>query len=483
MNRKAAIVGGGVIGGGWAARFLLNGWDVSVADPDPEAARKIDAVLDRARRMLPMLYERAMPGEGRLTITDDLEGAVDGAAWVQESVPERIEIKRAVFSRIAAAVAPGVPVGSSTSGYKPSDLAEGLGAPGAQVMVAHPFVPVYLLPLVEVVGHPGSDPAVLDQAETVLRAIGMAPLRIRAEIDAHVADRFLEGVWREALWLVRDGIATTEEIDDAIRLGFGLRWAQMGLFETYRLGGGEGGMAQFVAQFAPALEWPWSRLTDVPTLDAELSAKIASQSDAQSGHLDPDQLARLRDDNLVSILRALKARGSAAGAVLATHEESLPDPATAEQAEGAPLITLERTVPIDWTDYNGHMNESRYGQVFSDAADGVMRRIGADAAYIADGLSYFTADIRIRFLAELHAGARIRVESQVLEGKGKKLRLFHRLLDAEGAEAATAEQFLLHVSLETRRSCVPREDVAARLEALAAAHAQLLAPDPAARLP
>ena len=117
----------------------------------------------------------------------------------------------------------------------------------------------------------------------VLSQLGMHPLRVRKEIDAHIADRLLEAVWREGLWLINDGIATTQEIDDAIRYGFGLRWAQMGMFETYRIAGGEAGMAHFIEQFGPALEWPWTKLMNVPDLTDELINKIASQSDQQSG--------------------------------------------------------------------------------------------------------------------------------------------------------------------------------------------------------
>ena len=113
----------------------------------------------------------------------------------------------------------------------------------------------------------------------------MKPVILRAEIDAHIGDRLLEAVWREALWLVRDGIATTQDIDQIITHGFGLRWAQMGLFETYRMAGGEAGMSHFLAQFGPALAWPWTKLMDVPDLDDALIDKIVSQSDEQSGHL------------------------------------------------------------------------------------------------------------------------------------------------------------------------------------------------------
>lgn len=315
--RKAAVIGGGVIGGGWVARFLLNGWDVAVFDPDPDAERKVKEVLANARRALPLLYDKALPSEGRLGFHSELASAVGGAVWIQESVPERLDLKHKVYSDITGYAGPDALICSSTSGFKPSELA----AQGARVIVAHPFNPVYLLPLVELVG----EAADCAHAAETLRTVGMHPLTVRKEIAAHIADRLLEAVWRESLWLVKDGIATTEEIDEAIRMGFGLRWAQMGLFETYRIAGGEAGMKHFMAQFGPALQWPWTKLMDVPELSDELIDLIVSQSDAQSGHLSIRELERLRDDNLVGIMRALKASGSGAGGTINAHEASLPD--------------------------------------------------------------------------------------------------------------------------------------------------------------
>jgi len=312
MTGRAAIVGGGVIGGGWAARFLLNGWDVTVHDPDPEARRKIEAVLDNARASLPALYDRALPGEGRLSFSDDLAQAVAGADWVQESAPERLEVKHAIHADLARAAPSTAVIGSSTSGYTPTAL----NAKGARAIVAHPFNPVYLLPLVELVG----EPEATARAAEILTGIGMFPLTLRREIDAHIADRLLEAVWRESLWLIADGVATTEEIDEAIRMGFGLRWAQMGLFETYRIAGGEAGMRHFLAQFGPALHWPWTKLTDVPDLTDALIDRIVTQSDAQSGHLSVRDLERRRDANLIAMMRALKGTGQGAGAVLRDHE-------------------------------------------------------------------------------------------------------------------------------------------------------------------
>lgn len=319
---KVAIIGGGVIGGGWAARFLLNGHDVAVYDPAPNSADAVHHVLANARIALDALYDGALPGEGDLLFCDSLEEACADAAWIQESVPERLDLKHAVLGAIVEAAPATAIIGSSTSGFTPTALHEKLSDP-SRVIVAHPFNPVYLLPLVELVGGEATAPDTLQKAKVMLAAIGMKPLVVRKEIDAHIADRLLEAVWRESLWLVKDGVATTEEIDDAIRYGFGLRWAQMGLFETYRIAGGEAGMAHFLAQFGPALQWPWTKLMDVPELDDALIETISSQSDAQANGRSIADLVAQRDGNLVAILKALAARDDAAGALLNAHRREL----------------------------------------------------------------------------------------------------------------------------------------------------------------
>ena len=459
---KAAIIGGGVIGGGWAARFLLMGWDVAVYDPAPGARESVEAVLRAARQALPMLYERALPPEGRISFEETIAEACADADHVQESVPERLDLKHRVLAEIDAATPAGVPVGSSTSGFKPSELREGLEN-GGRVFVAHPFVPVYLLPLIEIVGVDG-DAAALARLQATIAEIGQYPLTIGKEIDAHIADRFLEAVWREALWLVRDDIATTGEIDEAIRMGFGLRWAQKGMFETYRIAGGKGGMAHFLAQFGPALKWPWTKLMDVPDLDDALVAKIAAQSDAQAGDRDIATIEGERDRNLVAILRALKGQGDAAGRVILDHEATF-GPVF---EDGETLVTLRRTVPHDWTDYNGHMNESRYGQVWSDASDSLLTAVGTGPGNLDRG-SWFTVETHTRFLAETHAGEAITCETRVGYEGGKALTLEHEM--KRGAETvATCTQVLLFVSMETRRSAVPPDDIADALRGVAARH-------------
>jgi len=312
---RAAIIGAGVIGRGWACRFLLHGWDVVVYDQDPATPGQLNKTLQQATQALHALYAPSLPGSGTLSYAESIATAVIGADWVQESLPESIELKQAVLRDIAPYLGQDVPLASSTSGYKPTALAAGLEC-APQLLVCHPFNPVYLLPAVEVVGSESTRADVLTDAMSVLRHLGMFPVEVRREIDAHVADRLLEALWREALWLIKDGVATTEEIDDIMRHGFGLRWAQMGLFETYRIGGGEAGMHHFLEQFGPALAWPWSKLTDVPVMDAALIDKIARQSDAQSGHLSISELEQQRDENLVALMRALRSTNQGAGRLI-----------------------------------------------------------------------------------------------------------------------------------------------------------------------
>ena len=476
MTRKAAIIGGGVIGGGWAARFLLNGWDVAVFDPDPEAPRKLGEVIGNARASLPALSDGPMPTEGRLTFVGTITEAVQGADYIQESVSERLDLKHRVFAQIQQA-SHGVPIGSSTSGFKPSQLQESAADP-ATIFVAHPFNPVYLLPLAEIVPSAASDPALIERAKETLREIGMFPLHIRKEIDAHIADRFLEAVWREALWLVKDGVATTEEIDEAIRMGFGLRWGQMGLFETYRVAGGEAGMKHFMAQFGPCLQWPWTKLTDVPEFNDALVDLIAGQSDAQSGHHTIRELERIRDQNLIGFLRVLKERNWGAGKVLLDHDARRRQAQPAPQ--GAPLEMARMTVLPGWIDYNGHMTESRYLFAGSETSDAFLRQIGADIAYVGTGYSYYTAETHIRHLGEAKLGDALTGSLQVLHADDKRLHTFVSIL-RDGQPVATLEQMMLHVDMAAGKTCAAPQAILDRLLPIASAHASLPRPEGAGR--
>ncbi len=482
---KIAIIGGGVIGGGWAARFALAGHDVSVFDPDPEAERKIGEVYANAEAATRRLYVAPLPAPGTIHFAASIAEAVEGVGWVQESVSERLDLKHSVYAEIQETLHPEAVIGSSTSGFKPSELQQGSKDPG-QILVAHPFNPVYLLPLVEIVGGPKGDPRAVAWAKKLLSGVGMHPLLVRQEIDAHIADRFLEAVWREALWLVKDGVATTEEIDDAIRFGFGLRWAQMGLFETYRVAGGEAGMRHFMAQFGPALKWPWTKLMDVPEFTDELVDLIAGQSDAQSGAYSIRELERIRDDNLVGILQALKAKPWGAGETVAHHEKRLRELSFAgmsvEHDLSAPLPLHSATVLPDWVDYNGHMTEFRYLHVFGDATDAFLTYLGMDADYMAGGRSIYTVETHLRHVAEVREGRPLAITTQLLGNDEKRIRIAHIMREGESGEVlATAEHMLLSVNTAESRACPLAAPVTERLAKIAEGHGALEAPDFAGR--
>jgi carnitine 3-dehydrogenase len=321
--QRIGLVGGGVIGAGWAARFLLNGHDTAIFDPDPEIGRKLDAVIGNARRAQAKLFPGLSPPEGRLTIAASVEEAVAGADFVQESLPEREDLKQTVLAAIDRATRPQIVIASSTSGLLPTRLQASMAHP-ERFVVGHPFNPVYLLPLVEVCGGDRTSEAAKQSAIQLYSAVGMRPLHVRKEIDGFIADRLLEALWREALWLVKDGIATTEEIDDAIRFGAGLRWSFMGTFLIYRMAGGEAGMRHFLAQFGPALKLPWTKL-EAPELTDELIDRVSAQSDAQAAGASIRDLELRRDDCLVAVLSALRANDFGAGAVVGDHERRLHD--------------------------------------------------------------------------------------------------------------------------------------------------------------
>ncbi|MDX6631824.1 MAG: carnitine 3-dehydrogenase [Gaiellales bacterium] len=483
--RTVGLLGGGVIGGGWAARFLLAGTDVLLYDPDPEAERKLGEMLELARRALDRLSAVPLPRAGSLTVVPTPAAAAEGVELVQESAPERAELKQSLLAEVCAAAGPDVLIASSTSGLRPTALAAAMGRP-ERFLVAHPFNPVYLLPLVELCGGERTSPETIERAEDLYRSLGMAPLVVRKEIDGFVADRMLEALWREALWLVNDGVATAAEVDDAIRLGAGLRWSFMGTFLTYRIAGGEAGMRHFMAQFGPALKWPWTKLMDVPELTDELLDTIVAQSDEQAEGRSVRELEQQRDDCLVSVLQALRARDIGAGAVLARHEREFADSRPSRTLSAGddlsqPLALHSAVVAPDWVDYNGHAHESRYLQVFGDASDALFAFLGIDAEYLAAG-SYFTVESHLSHLREALLDDRLSVTTQVLDYDARRLHAFHSLSrEGDGALLATAEQLFLHVDTVARRAAPAGAAVLERVRTIADAHAALPRPERAGR--
>jgi carnitine 3-dehydrogenase len=484
--QQVGLLGGGVIGGGWAARFLLHGVDVRLYDPDPDAERKVARMLANARAAWQSLTLMPLPDEGRLTIVRTPEAAVEGSDFVQESAPEREDVKRALFAQAARAAAPDTVFASSTSGLLPSRLQLDMDRP-EMLVVGHPFNPVYLLPLVEVCGGEKTSAQTIVRAQEVYQSVGMSPLHVRNEVPGFIADRLMEAMWREALWMVNDGVATASEIDDAISLAAGLRWSIMGTFLVYRIAGGEAGMRHFMAQFGPSLKWPWSKLTDVPELTEELLDRIAEQSDAEAGGRTIDELERYRDECLVAVLQGLRSHHAGAGAVLAEHERALFDLAHPRvMADGDDLsrpLRLHRTrVPAAWVDYNGHMTESRYLEVMSEATDAVLRYVGVDGEYLRTTGAYFTAESHVSFLDEVHAEDVVEVTSQVLAADDRRLHVHHRLVRPGTDDAlAESETMLVHVDKATGRTGPAAPQVLRRVERLAAAHASLPKPERAGR--
>jgi carnitine 3-dehydrogenase len=480
---RVALVGGGVIGGGWAGRLVETGLDAVVFDPHPEAERRVREVLENAERAWARLV--LVPRRrGTVSFASSLADAVRAADVIQESAPEDEVLKRRLLAEIEAHAPHDALVCSSTSGLRPSLLQADMAHP-ERFVVGHPFNPVYLLPLVEVVAGERTSEEAVERALSFYASLGMKPLHVRREIDGFVADRLLEALWREALWLVHDDVASIEEIDDAIRYGAGLRWAQMGTFLTYRIAGGEEGMRHFLAQFGPALEWPWTKLTDVPELTDAFVEKLASQSDAQAGELTVRELERQRDDNLVALLQALRTQRYAAGAVLHEHEARLfgeSAPAAASPSDPAGPFLHEAVVDPTWVDYNGHLTESRYLHVFSQATDEMLLRLGLDADYLGRGSSAYTVETHIRHLREVAALEPLRVATQILGADRKRLHLFHTMAHGTSGETlATAEQMLLHVDTAAGRASEWREPVASRLATAARAHAALPTPDDVGR--
>ncbi|MFL5964012.1 MAG: carnitine 3-dehydrogenase [Gaiellaceae bacterium] len=472
---SVGLLGGGVIGGGWAARFVLNGLDVRLYDPDPDAARKVDAMLENARRALGRLTYAPLPSPGKLTFVASAEEAAEGAGFIQENAPERIDVKRELLASASRAAPRDVVIASSTSGLLPSLLQEGMTHP-ERLTVGHPFNPVYLLPLVEVCAGSQTSPETVERAADFYRSVGMHPLVVRREVDGFIADRLLEALWREALWLVNDDVATVEEIDDAIRYGPGLRWSSMGTFLLYRIAGGEAGMHHFMAQFGPALQWPWSKLTDVPELTEELLARLERQSDAQAAGRSVGELEQLRDDCLVDVLQALRANGVGAGETVADHERRLIERAP---SSGDALVWETRVLP-EAVDYNGHATESSYLLMTSHAVDDLLRLIGIDADYLRSGGSYYTVETHLCHLGEAKAGDRLQVTTQLLGADEKRIHVFVSITRDDDL-LATVEQMLLHVDTKMGRAAPAAPAVLARVRELVDAHSARAWPERAGR--
>jgi carnitine 3-dehydrogenase len=308
------IAGTGLIGSGWAARALARGLDVIAYDPSPAAEGRLKSAIEIAWPSACALIGGAPPETGRLTFTTDLQAMAAAADFIQEAAPEREDLKIALFRDIDAAARTDVLIASSSSGFLPSRLQSECRHP-ERVLVGHPFNPVYILPLVETVAGDGTAPEAMDRAGAFYESIGMRVLRLRREIDGYICDRLQEALWREALNCLDKGVGTTGDIDDAIVFSAGLRWAFMGSFMTYHLAGGPGGMRDFIKQFDPSLELPWTDLK-FPKWSDELNDKLVEGCEAQARGRSVAEWEAKRDAVLIDLMQVLHRHGLGAGTVL-----------------------------------------------------------------------------------------------------------------------------------------------------------------------
>jgi carnitine 3-dehydrogenase len=454
--KTLGLLGTGVIGGGWAARALHYGIDVIAADVKPEMEGWIRNSVANAEPALARLTFAPLPPKGTLSFTTDLNAMAAQADFIQENIPEQLELKQRVLAQVSRHAPSDVIISSSTSGLMPSDLQRDMVVP-ERLLVGHPFNPVYLLPLVEIVGGAKTSKAAIDAAARFYTHIGMHALKVRKEVPGHLTDRLQEALWREILHLVNDGIATTGELDESIIYGPGLRWAAMGTNLIYHLAGGETGMRHMLHQFGPCLKWPWTKL-EAPELTEPLVDRMVEGTQAQADGRSIRELERLRDDYLVAIQQVLRQFDIGAGATLKAVETRLYREASASaQASGGdgekPLRLVRTHVRPEWVDYNGHMTDSRYLQVFGDAFDALLRRVGVDEAYRAGGHMFYTVESHVVHAAEAKAMEPLFVSTQVLGLDDKRLHLYHELhRERDGALVASAEQMYLHVDTKAARA-------------------------------
>ena len=301
---RVASLGAGPIGAGWTAHFLARGYDVTAYIHDPAERDALMAVVETGWRSLTDLGLAEGASLDRLTVTSDLAEAVTGAGFIQESAPERPEIKQALYKTLGKLVPADVVIGSSTSGMTMTDIAA--ECPTAQrCVIGHPFNPPYLLPLVEIIGGRKTEPEAVEWAAAFYERAGKAPLVMKKEIPGFVATRLQEALWREALHMVANGEATPEDIDIALKNGPAPRMAVQGQCMAFHVACGAGGMATNLDQFGPALKWPWTRL-EAPELTKELRDAMVEGCNAMAGDRHFEDMVAERDRKIVAVLKAVR---------------------------------------------------------------------------------------------------------------------------------------------------------------------------------
>jgi len=297
-----ASLGGGVIGASWTALFLASGRSVAVYDPAAGIEHRVRQYIERA---WPTLDELGLTEHGSpdaLSFYDTARDAVAGAAFVQESVPEQLAIKHELFAEIEPALDADAIVSSSASGLTLAEMQGGWASPNRFVL-GHPFNPPHLIPLVEVLGNELTDDGVVDQARHFYEAVGKVTIEVRREVPGHVANRLQAALWREAIHLVLEGVATVDDVDTAVWAGPGLRWAAMGPTMLFHLGAGEGGLTSFCERYSVSFNRWWDDLGD-PRLTPEIAAELVRQLSTVTGEHSTVELSARRDSIITAMLQA-----------------------------------------------------------------------------------------------------------------------------------------------------------------------------------
>jgi len=294
--RTVGVVGCGTVGASWAALFIAHGLDVRATDPSADAEERLQQFLGRA---LPQLAELGWTGRGAVSFSTDLATALDGVEFVQENAPESEELKRRLLAEIDRLVPPEVIVAGSTSSLLRSRLI-GECHHKRRHILAHPFNPPHLVPLVEIVGEDGG---IVQQAARFYRTLGRRPVILNREMPGHIANRLSSALYREAVYLVEQGVASVADIDAALCNGPGLRWAVMGAHMTYHLGGGPGGIEHYLAHLGPSQVRRWASLEN-PTLGPEVQKRIVEGVAEEAGDRTIQELEERRDRALLHILKS-----------------------------------------------------------------------------------------------------------------------------------------------------------------------------------
>lgn len=302
MTKRVAVVGAGTIGASWAAIFLARGLDVDGYDPSPNGEAFARKFIDNAWPTFEKLGWIAQGADRkRFTFHRDVASTVENAEFIQESGPEREDLKVALFKEISAAAPASTIIASSSSGLLISAMQRACKNP-ERCVIGHPFNPPHLIPLVEVVGSAQTSPKAIEGAIDFYKAIGKKPIRINKEVRGHVANRLQVALWREAIHLVAEGVVSVADADAAIAYGPGLRWALMGPHLTFHLAGGEGGMKHFMEHLGPPIQG-WMDDLGTPRLTPAVQKTIIEGVAEEAGNRSIADIAKWRDRKLIDILK------------------------------------------------------------------------------------------------------------------------------------------------------------------------------------